>query len=52
MMEKARKHFLRMTANVESGGDNYQQEHIQYCMDLEQTLRTLEAHLHSSDDLE
>lgn len=52
MIGKIRKRLLRMTANVDTGGDNDQDHYIQYAQELEQTLSALEAYLHESDNPE
>ena len=52
MFGKMRKRFLRMAANVDAGGDNPQDESVQYALEALEILSAVEELLHVSDDPE
>lgn len=52
MKEKWKELFHHTSANVNSSGDNNGKEYSRYAQELEQTLTSLEAYLHESDNPE
>ena len=52
MFGKMRKRFLRMAANVDAGGDNPQDESVQYALEALENLSAVEELLHVSDEPE